>query len=81
MSIKARIKEIILDIVEMEEHEIGDDELFSEHGVDSLTALDILTELEREYRIKLSENVLREFTTINQIVIAVERSIEAPVTA
>lgn len=77
MSINARVKEIILENIEMDDDEIGDDELFTEHGVDSLTALDILTDLEREYRIKMGEKVLRDFTTINNIIAAVQRSLEA----
>jgi acyl carrier protein len=35
--------------------------------MDSLTALDILTALEREFRVKLGEESMRKFTSIDGV--------------
>lgn len=68
-NVKERIVPIITEIIELE---LGHDDLFSNAGVDSLMALDILTELEREFECKIPEESLREFTTINSIVALME---------
>jgi acyl carrier protein len=76
MEYKKEIVEIILDIIEMEEDEIGPDEEFASFDhIDSLGALDILTALERKYKTKIPETELRNFLTINKIIEVVERSV------
>lgn len=67
MNIKSRVREVVLDIVEMEAHEVPDNEEFRNLDIDSLMALDMLTDLEREFQIKLPEEVLRHFTSIDAI--------------
>jgi len=76
--IYAEVKEIILDIIEMDADEIEDNEEFAQFDhIDSLQALDILTALERNFKIKLAEEELRNFTTINNIVDVVKRNVSA----
>ncbi len=72
------VTEIILEIIEMEMDEIKPDDEFAQFDhIDSLQALDILTELERKFKIKLPESELRNFTTINNIIEVVERNVPA----
>lgn len=70
---KEDVKEICLRVIEMEEDEIGmDDEFRSFSHIDSLKALDLMTEIERHFRIKLPEKILRQFESISQVIAATE---------
>lgn len=78
MSIEQEVHEICLEIIEMEPGEIGLDEEFQSFShIDSLTALDILTALERKFRVKIPEKELREFTTINAVIAVAQRHVAA----
>jgi acyl carrier protein len=61
------VREIVLDILEMEPAELQDDTEFKSLDVNSLMALDILTGLERKFRVKFPEKTMRNFTSINAI--------------
>ena len=68
---KSRVREIVLgvidSVIEVDGASVRDDQSFRELGVDSLTALDILTALEREFRVKLGEESMRKFTSIEGV--------------
>lgn len=71
---REQIIRICLEVIEMDRQEIGlDDEFRSFSHIDSLKALDLMTALERHFRIKLPERELREFETINRVIASVER--------
>jgi acyl carrier protein len=73
-----KIIDICLDVIEMERHEIGlDDEFRAFSQIDSLKALDLMTALERHFKIKLPERELREFVSINSVVAVVDRYLPA----
>ncbi len=55
----ANIKEIVCDILELEEEEVSTESLFKEdHSADSLRAIEILATLEKEYQIKIPQEKL-----------------------
>lgn len=71
-----KIIDICLDVIEMDREEIGlDDEFRSFAHIDSLKALDLMTALEKNFKIKLPERELREFTTLNKVIAVIERYI------
>jgi acyl carrier protein len=71
---REQIIDICLEVIEMDASEIGlDDEFRSFSHIDSLKALDLMTALERQFGIRLPENALREFETINKVAAAVQR--------
>lgn len=73
-STRDQVIEICLHVIEMQSNEIAlDDEFNSFSHIDSLKALDLMTALERHFKIKLPERELREFETINKVVACVER--------
>lgn len=75
-----KIIEICLQVVEMERSEIGlDDEFRSFAHIDSLKSLDLMTALEREFKLKLPEKELREFETINKVIGVIQRYLPATV--
>ncbi len=82
MDLKQEVIGMCLEIIEMEADEIGlDDEFQSFSHIDSLKALDILTALERRFKVKIPEKELREFTTINNIIGVANRYVEVPASA
>lgn len=71
---REKIISICLEVVEMEPGEIGLDDDFRNYSqIDSLKALDLMTALERHFRIKLPERDLREFESINRVISVMER--------
>lgn len=71
---REKIISICLEVIEMEPGEIGLDDDFRNYSqIDSLKALDLMTALERHFRIKLPERDLREFESINRVISVMER--------
>lgn len=63
------IKEIVADILEVDEDEIDGDAIFVEkYDVDSMLALEILATIEKKYKIKIPEERLANITTLNETV-------------
>ena len=63
------IKEIVADIIEVDEDEIDGDAIFVEkYDVDSMLALEILATIEKKYKIKIPEERLANITTLNETV-------------
>ncbi|MGW7097572.1 acyl carrier protein [Streptomyces sp. NPDC054874] len=55
----AKIQEIIVDILELEDEEVTETSLFrEEHGADSLRAIEILAALEKEFGIVIDQSEL-----------------------
>jgi len=63
------IKNIVADIIEVEEDEINGDAVFvEEYDVDSMMALEILAAIEKKYKIKIPEERLANISTLNETV-------------
>ena len=63
--LKEKIKEAISVIMEIEPEELEDDKLFSKYdNFDSIMAIDVLTQLERTFKIKISEDRLSEMSNL-----------------
>ena len=73
--ILAAVREIVLDVLELDAAELQDDTEFRSLEVNSLMALDILTALERKFRVKFPEKTMRNFTSINAINEVVESAL------
>jgi acyl carrier protein len=62
------VKDVIAGIIEVEADELGDDDSLPEkHDVDSLLGLEILVALEKKFKVKIPESMLREMTTVRKI--------------
>ncbi len=79
METQAKVREIVLGVIEgvvdVDPAEITDEKQFRELGVDSLTALDVLTALEREFRLKLGEESMRRFVNIDGVTAVVKEAL------
>lgn len=63
-----KIKEIVCDILELEEDEVTYESLFKEdHNADSLLAIEILATLEKEYSIKVPQEELNKMVNLNGV--------------
>lgn len=69
---------ICLEVIEMERNEIGLDDRFQSFShIDSLKAMDLLTALELNFRIKIPEREVREFESINKVIAVMEKYVPA----
>jgi acyl carrier protein len=75
MDTRAKIRSIVIDLFDLETDDLRDDQDLKDVGIDSLMALDILTALEKNFRIKLREESMRRFTSIESISSLVEEEL------
>lgn len=69
------IKDIIVEILEVEPEELGMETHFiKDLGIDSLRSLEILAVLEKKYKIKISEESMPRMINLKQVIDVVEES-------
>ena len=62
------IKEIVCDILELEEEEVSNSSMFKEdHDADSLRAIEILATLEKEFQIKIPQAELPKMVNLEGV--------------
>ncbi|MFF2148843.1 acyl carrier protein [Kitasatospora sp. NPDC058190] len=65
---RSAVKEIVCDILELDEDEVSDTSLFIEdHGADSLRAIEILASLEKEFGITIDQSELSEMVNLERV--------------
>jgi len=65
MDLKEKLRAIVADVSEIDE--IPDDTLFSELGIDSMMALEIVSAVEREYKVSVPEEELRSLKNFQSV--------------
>ncbi|GAA3858545.1 acyl carrier protein [Streptomyces sedi] len=71
----ATIKEIVCDILEIEEDEVTETSLFKEdHDADSLRAIEILAALEKEFGVVIDQAELPRMTNLKGVYAVVSES-------
>ena len=73
--LKQKLKEIIIEVAEVED--IPDDKPFKDLGIDSMMAIEIITDVERFYKIKIPEEELERIVDFNSVVALVEEKLAA----
>ncbi|MET9554794.1 acyl carrier protein [Streptomyces sp. NPDC006645] len=74
----ARIKDLICDILEIEPADMTATSRFKEdHEVDSMGAIEILSQLERAFGIDIDQNELVRMANLESVVLVVEESVAA----
>lgn len=68
MDLKEEIRNRVAQMLEIEPEEIGDEDLFTEHGMDSFTAMQLVLSLESEYNISISDDRITELKNVNDTV-------------
>jgi len=74
-NLKEQMRSLICEITELDE--LGDDQEFKALGVDSMTAIEIVSALERKYAIQLPESELVHLTSLNSAHALVQKKIAA----
>lgn len=64
-NLKEELRALMAGIVEKDPSEIGDDVRLRELGVDSMQAIEIISEIERRYHIKIAESEFDQVRTLN----------------
>ena len=72
-NLKDEMRSLICEITELDE--LGDDQEFKSLGVDSMTAIEIVSALERKYAIQVPEAELLQLTSLNAAFKLVEKKI------
>lgn len=72
-----RIKEIVCDILELEQDEVTETGLFKEdYGADSLLSIEILSSLEKEFGVVIDQAEMSRMVNMNGVVEVVSEAIE-----
>lgn len=72
---RAKIKEIVCEILEIESAEMTDTSLFKEdHGADSLGAIEILSALERTFDVEIDQAELTRMVNLDSVVAVVDEA-------
>lgn len=68
MDVKAKIKDVLVDLLKVKPQELKDDlNLQSSIGVDSTEMVETVIALEKAFGVKLSPKEITKFSTINEI--------------
>jgi acyl carrier protein len=74
------IKKMVIEILEVEPEEINmETDFIKDLKVDSLRSLEILATLEKKYRIKIPEEMLKKMTNLKQVIEITEQMTAAKV--
>jgi acyl carrier protein len=66
-TLREEIRSIIAEITEQETSAIADDTLLRDLGVDSMQAIEIITDIEKRYKIKIAESEYRNISTLSNV--------------
>ncbi|MGD8862244.1 MAG: acyl carrier protein [Myxococcales bacterium] len=64
--LKEKLREIVAEVAEIDE--VPDDTPFKDLGIDSMMAIEIVADVERNYKIKIPEEELEQVTDLNSVV-------------
>lgn len=65
MEVQEKIRSMVAEMLEIDDSEIDDDVQFSDYGLDSFMALELVASIESELGIHIPENRMQELTSIN----------------
>ena len=72
---RKELRTMIAELIEVDE--FADDEHFvRDLGVDSMMALEMVSRIEKRYRVRIPEEALREIATFNDVVNVTQQAIE-----
>lgn len=62
------IREIVIEVLELEDDELSDTSLFVEdHDADSLRAIEIMSRLEKKFSLRIPQNDLVKMTNVDNV--------------
>jgi acyl carrier protein len=67
-TLKDDLRALIAEIIERDPATIADDVPLRDLGVDSMQAIEIITDIEKRYKLKIAESEYRHVSTLNSVV-------------
>jgi acyl carrier protein len=71
--LKDKLRAIIAEVAEIDD--VPDDVPFRDLGIDSMMAIEIVAEVEREYKLSIPEDELEELTDLNAVLRKVQQKL------
>jgi acyl carrier protein len=65
--IREEVRALIAEIIERDASDVSDETPLRDLGVDSMQAIEIITDLEKRYKIKIAESEYRNVSTLANI--------------
>ena len=76
-TLKEDLRALIAEIIEKDVDAVGDDVLLRDLGVDSMQAIEIISDIERRYQIKIAESEFKNISTLSSVHRLVEEKLSA----
>ena len=73
--LKEKLRAIVMEVAELDE--VPDDQPFKDLGIDSMMAIEIVADVERNFKIKIPESELTEITDLASVVKLVQSKLGA----
>ena len=73
--LREALRAIVAEVAEVDE--VPDDEAFKDLGIDSMMAIEIVSEIERRYKIKVPEQELEQIVDLDSVVALVSSKLES----
>jgi acyl carrier protein len=73
--LREKLREIVAEVAEIDE--VPDDTPFKDLGIDSMMAIEIIADVERNYQIKIPEEELETISDLDSVVALVQQKLEA----
>jgi acyl carrier protein len=73
--LREALRAIVAEVAEIEE--VPDDQPFKDLGIDSMMAIEIVSEIERRYKIKVPEQELEQIVDLDSVVGLVSSKLES----
>lgn len=66
-TLKEDLRSLIAEVIEKDAEAIGDDVPLRELGVDSMQAIEIISDIERRYHLKIAESEFKNISTLTSV--------------
>jgi acyl carrier protein len=66
-TLKEDLRALIAEIIEKDVDAVGDDVLLRDLGVDSMQAIEIISDIERRYQLKIAESEFKNISTLASV--------------
>lgn len=66
-NLKEELRSLIAEIIERDPSDVADETPLRELGVDSMQAIEIITDIEKRYKIKIAESEYRNVSTLANV--------------
>ncbi len=75
--IREEVRALIAEIIERDASDVADETPLRDLGVDSMQAIEIITDLEKRYKIKIAESEYRNVSTLANITVFLQAKLAA----